>query len=175
MMIGRFQPFHNGHLALARQILSECDELIIGIGSAQFSYIEKDPFTAGERVTMAYRSLREAGISMRECFIVPIANYEDNASWLDYLKMMLPEFHAVYSGNELVKLLFERQDPRIEVKKPAFTKKAQYNGTHIRLLMTNGTGWRKLVPPATARFIDEINGAERVRVLSRADSLPQSW
>ena len=25
LMLGRFQPFHKGHLALTKQILSECD------------------------------------------------------------------------------------------------------------------------------------------------------
>jgi nicotinamide-nucleotide adenylyltransferase len=175
LMIGRFQPFHNGHLALAKQILSECDELIIAIGSAQFNFIDKDPFTAGERVTMIDQSLKEAGISPRKFYTIPIANYENNANWLNYLKMILPEFNIVYSGNDLVKLLIERQDPKIEVKKPMFIKKSGYNGTRIRSLMAKGKAWKKLVPPATAEVINEINGVERVKILARVDSLPQSW
>ena len=59
LMVGRFQPFHNGHLYLSNQILQECDELIIAIGSAQFNYIYKDPFTAGERVLMIHAALLE--------------------------------------------------------------------------------------------------------------------
>jgi nicotinamide-nucleotide adenylyltransferase len=175
LMIGRFQPFHNGHLALAKQILAECDELIIAIGSAQFNFIEKDPFTAGERITMIYRSLKEAGIATRRCYMIPLANYENNATWLNYLKMMLPQFSVVYSGNDFVKLLVEKQDPKIEVRKPKFMKKAHYNGTHIRSLMSNGKAWKRLVPPSTANFIDEIDGVKRVKLLAHVDSLPQSW
>jgi nicotinamide-nucleotide adenylyltransferase len=50
LMMGRFQPFHFGHLDLVRQILKECDEVIIAITSSQFNYLDKDPFTAGERI-----------------------------------------------------------------------------------------------------------------------------
>ncbi|HEY6405190.1 MAG TPA: adenylyltransferase/cytidyltransferase family protein, partial [Nitrososphaeraceae archaeon] len=32
-VIGRFQPFHNGHLDLIRQILKESDEVVVIIGS----------------------------------------------------------------------------------------------------------------------------------------------
>ena len=48
--MGRYQPFHLGHLDLAKQILEECDEVIIAITSSQFNYLQKDPFTAGERI-----------------------------------------------------------------------------------------------------------------------------
>jgi nicotinamide-nucleotide adenylyltransferase len=65
-MVGRFQPFHIGHLALARQILGECDELVIAIGSAQFNFIEKDPFTAGERVVMIHGALAGATLNSQE-------------------------------------------------------------------------------------------------------------
>ena len=51
-MMGRFQPFHLGHLDLVKQILDECDEVIIAITSSQFNYLEKDPFTSGERIEM---------------------------------------------------------------------------------------------------------------------------
>ena len=44
--MGRFQPFHLGHLDLVKQILKESDEIIILVTSAQFNYLEKDPFTA---------------------------------------------------------------------------------------------------------------------------------
>ena len=43
LMLGRFQPFHNGHLALTKQILTECDELVIIIGSAQFRLYRQGP------------------------------------------------------------------------------------------------------------------------------------
>ena len=41
LVIGRFQPFHNGHLELVHEILNECEELVLVIGSAQFNYLLK--------------------------------------------------------------------------------------------------------------------------------------
>ena len=60
LMVGRFQPFHNGHLNLAYQILDDCEEMIIAIGSAQFNYTFTNPFTAGERIYIVHESLVEA-------------------------------------------------------------------------------------------------------------------
>ena len=37
-LIGRFQPFHNGHLYAIKYILSEFDEVAIVIAAAQYSY-----------------------------------------------------------------------------------------------------------------------------------------
>ncbi|HDM88409.1 MAG TPA: nicotinamide-nucleotide adenylyltransferase, partial [Candidatus Bathyarchaeota archaeon] len=38
LFIGRFQPPHLGHLHAIKQALEECDELIIVIGSSQYSH-----------------------------------------------------------------------------------------------------------------------------------------
>jgi len=174
LMTGRFQPFHNGHLALAKQILAECDELVIVIGSAQFNFIDKDPFTAGERALMIHEALKEAKIDLSRCYIIPIINDENNARWIAYLRSMAPPFDALYSGNEFVKHLVHSQDS-ITVKIPKFAKKDEYNGTSIRRLMLEGKHWKQHVPPAVAGVIEQINGIERVKVLAGSDSNPQRW
>ena len=38
LFVGRFQPFHLGHLDMVKYALTEVDELIIVIGSAQDSH-----------------------------------------------------------------------------------------------------------------------------------------
>ena len=35
LYIGRFQPFHNGHLSVVREALKHCNNLIIVVGSAK--------------------------------------------------------------------------------------------------------------------------------------------
>lgn len=175
LMTGRFQPFHNGHLALANQILEECDELIIVIGSAQFNFIDKDPFTAGERVLMIHAALKEAKTDLSECYVIPVPNDENNARWIAYLRSMLPPFKVLYSGNDFVKQLALSQDRDITIKSPRFAKKDEYNGTTIRRLMLSGTQWKQLVPPAVAKVIEQVNGIERMKVLAGSDSNPQKW
>ena len=102
LMTGRFQPFHSGHLALAKQILAECDELVIIIGSAQFNFIDKDPFTAGERVLMIHEALKEGKLDISKCYVIPVPNDENNARWIAYLRSMAPPFDVLYSGNDLI-------------------------------------------------------------------------
>jgi nicotinamide-nucleotide adenylyltransferase len=175
LMLGRFQPFHKGHLALTKQILSECDELLIIIGSAQFNFIDKDPFSAGERVLMIHEALKEAGVDLSRCYIIPVANDENNARWLAYIRSMVPPFDVLYSGNDFVKYLARSQDSSIVIEDPMFAEINEYNGTNIRRLMQEGKPWEHLVPPAVAKVIQQVGGIVRINMLARSDSNPQMW
>jgi nicotinamide-nucleotide adenylyltransferase len=184
LMIGRFQPFHNGHLYLAKQILKECDELIIAIGSAQFNYIYKDPFTAGERVLMIHAALSSEtkDIDLTKCYIIPIVNDENNARWFGHLKSMVPPFHVLYTGNEFVIGLASRE---VQIRKPSFLKKEEYNGTNIRKQIATmqqqnnqqlrRQNWKDLVPNVVCTIIEEIDGFKRIEMLLGSDSHPQQW
>ena len=175
LMLGRFQPFHKGHLALTKQILSECDELLIIIGSAQFNFIDKDPFSAGERVLMIHEALKEAGVDLSRCYIIPVANDENNARWLAYIRSMVPPFDVLYSGNDFVKYLARSQDSSIVIEDPMFAEINEYNGTNIRRLMQEGKPWEHLVPPAVTKVIQQVGGIVRINMLARSDSNPQRW
>ena len=175
LMLGRFQPFHKGHLALTKQILSECDELLIIIGSAQFNFIDKDPFSAGERVLMIHEALKEAEIDLSKCYIIPVANDENNARWLAYIRSMVPPFDVLYSGNDFVKYLARSQDSSIVIEDPMFAEINEYKGTNIRRLMQEGKPWEHLVPPAVAKVIQQVGGIVRINMLARSDSNPQRW
>ncbi|MBV9668355.1 MAG: adenylyltransferase/cytidyltransferase family protein, partial [Nitrososphaeraceae archaeon] len=59
LFVGRFQPFHLGHLATIKFALSHIEELVVVIGSAQKSHEIRNPFTAGERIQMIKDSLNE--------------------------------------------------------------------------------------------------------------------
>ena len=65
LCIGRFQPFHLGHLSAIKQALKKVDKLYIGIGSSQYDHEEYNPFTAEERREMIQRALEENGLSDR--------------------------------------------------------------------------------------------------------------
>ncbi len=170
LMMGRFQPFHLGHLELAKQILAECDELVIAITSSQFNYLEKDPFTAGERIEMIHQSLKDEGIEMNRCYIVGIENQFNIATWASYLKAALPQFDKVYSGNEYVKMLLS--DSGIGVVSPQFLNRKEYNATGIRNLMILNKKWQNLVPKAVSTIISRINGVHRLQTISKSDTKP---
>ena len=52
LYIGRFQPFHLGHLYLVKKALTEVDELIIGISFGDKKVLEKNPYSLEERIKM---------------------------------------------------------------------------------------------------------------------------
>ena len=170
LMMGRFQPFHLGHLDLIQQILKECDEVIILVTSAQFNYLEKDPFTAGERIEMIHNSLKESDIDLNKCIILSLENQFNIATWSSYLKSMLPHFDRVYSGNEYVKMLLK--DSNIEVTTPVFLDRHNYSGTKIRSMMISGGDWKKFVPHAVSTFIQKNDGENRLSIIKQSDTKP---
>ena len=170
LMMGRFQPFHLGHLDLVRQILKECDEILIVVTSSQFNYLDKDPFTAGERIEMIHNSLKESDVDLTRCIILAIENQFNIATWSSYLKSMLPQFDKVYSGNEYVKMLLA--DSKIEVVKPVFLDREKYNATKIRSMIISDDDWKKSVPLAVSEFIKKINGKNRLEIINKSDTKP---
>jgi len=170
LMMGRFQPFHLGHLNLVKQILDECDEVIIAITSSQFNYLEKDPFTSGERIEMIHDSLKESNVDLPRCFIVAIENQFNIATWGSYLKASLPHFDRVYSGNDYVKMLLA--DSSIDVTSPKFLDRSKYNATHIRSMIITGDDWKPLVPTTVVKFLEKINAKRRLDIISKSDTKP---
>ena len=168
--MGRFQPFHLGHLDLAKQILDQCDEVIVAITSAQFNYLEKDPFTAGERMEMIHNSLKESSLDLNRCFVVSIENQFNIATWASYLKSALPHFDKVYSGNDYVSMLLADSD--IQVVKPVFLDRNQFNATKIRSMIISDENWKDSVPNAVHEFLTKINAKNRLDVISKSDTKP---
>lgn len=171
LVMGRFQPFHNGHLGLIKRTLQECDDIIIAVTGSQFNYIRKDPFTAGERIEMIRNSLLESGIDPRRYIILGIENQQNVYTWLSYLRAALPPFDTIYSGNEYVAMLLA--DSGISVVSPPMISRQTLNSTSIRNMITqNDDNWRDLVPNAVCDVIDCIGGTSRLKIISKSDTDP---
>lgn len=108
LFVGRFQPFHNGHLSVVEMVLEEFERVIMVIGSAEENLTEENPWTAGERISMIEASMRAAGIAAERCLIVPVRNIHNYALWVDHVRQYVPPFECVYTGSELVQKCFER-------------------------------------------------------------------
>lgn len=81
VLIGRFQPFHNGHAALLAKALETAEKVVILLGSAHAARNAKNPFTWEERAAMIVTTLDEA-TQARVCFL-PIRDYYDDRRWCD--------------------------------------------------------------------------------------------
>lgn len=161
LFIGRFQPFHKGHLYLLRQILSQFDEVIIGIGSAQYSHTPDNPFTSAERYEMIMRTLEKEAIS--GCHLLYVPDVGVHSQWVSHVLSLVPSFQAVYSHDPLTQRLFH--EAGFKVVKGRLLDRGKFSGTEIRRRMLSGENWEELVPEPVAQVIQEIDGIGRVRAV----------
>ncbi len=80
VLVGRFQPFHDAHLALVRRALASAPQCIVVIGSAFQARTPKNPFTWTERAEMIRLALPDADRDRVRC--VPMRDYYDEARWV---------------------------------------------------------------------------------------------
>ena len=82
--IGRFQPFHLGHVAILQQALASSDLVLVLVGSSFVARTIKNPFTFDERAGMIERWYIEnkAGYVGNRLFIMPLRDqHYNNAKW----------------------------------------------------------------------------------------------
>ncbi len=165
LIIGRFQPFHLGHLSVIKKIADECDTIVIGIGSAQHSHTLENPFAAGERYLMISKTLKkEKNLSY---YIVPVEDVNRYDVWVSHVEALVPPFDVVYTNNPLTKRLFLEKEYRVKGM-PMYDRKI-YSGREIRKKMWRDENWKKLIPKQVAEVINEIDGVKRLKTLIKTD------
>jgi nicotinamide-nucleotide adenylyltransferase len=167
LMIGRYQPFHLGHLHCIEEVLRKLPEIIIGIGSAQFSHTLYNPFTAGERITMIRLAMDEAKIDAAKYYIIPIRDLRIHDLWVAHVVSQTPRFEVVFSNEPVTSRLFKEAGFRVEPL--AFYDRDAYSATEIRERVVRGEDWEKLVPGSIAAYVKRIFGDERLRELAMSD------
>ena len=167
LYVGRFQPFHLGHLSAVKAILEDIDELVIVVGSAQYSHTIANPFTAGERLMMVRLALEEADLNCRRVWVVPVPDVHLHMLWVSALEGYTPKFDVVYSNEPLTRRLF--MEAGYKVKGIRFFERKVYSSTDIRAKMIKGESWKKLIPKSVATYITEIDGVNRLSDLTKSD------
>ncbi len=80
VVIGRFQPLHDGHLALLTRALAVAQRVVVLLGSAFQARSPKHPFVWQERARMVVESLPAAERGRVTC--LPLRDYFDEARWV---------------------------------------------------------------------------------------------
>ena len=94
VLIGRFQPFHNGHMAIVQEALTKAHNLVIVVGSSFAARSPRNPFTAQERIKMISDSLSPE--ERARVHLVPVADHPYNYDkWLAEVQGAV---HAVAFG-----------------------------------------------------------------------------
>jgi cytidyltransferase-like protein len=170
---GRFQPFHNGHLEYALAAKKRCDFLWIGITKfditpAEFNLLgrprelpENNPLTFYERVMIISAAFEQVGIERGAYGFVPFPIETPNRL-SEFLPPSVPCFTTVCEDWNKEKIaILKRYGYTVNVLWERPTK--TITGSRIREdIISGGDMWRTLVPPATARAVDELKIKERL-------------
>jgi nicotinamide-nucleotide adenylyltransferase len=158
LLIGRFQPFHLGHLDAVKFALSSVDELLIGIGSSNRFNEKRNPFTADERKRMIESSLDGKTLGKIKIYYIPDVN--DHERWTHQIDGIVPKYDVVFSNDEFTHTLFGKRG--IKVISVPLKQREILSGTDIRVRIRDGEDWSGLVPEGTKKVLLEINARDRL-------------
>ena len=145
LLIGRFQPFHLGHLDAVLFGLSRVENLFVGIGSSNKSNERKNPFSAEERREMITLSIEPSITDRIKIFDIP--DVGDHEKWTFEIDKTVPKYDVVFTNDVFTKTLFEKR--KISVVSVVLKDREKFSGTNVRDLITEDKNWQDLVPQGT--------------------------
>lgn len=171
VLIGRFQPFHEGHFGLVEAALQRADRLILLLGSHRCAPDICNPWSSGEREAMIRAAL--PAVWQRRLEVIPIRDhlYSDNL-WLAEVQQKVL---AVTAEDERVLLIGHRKD-RSSYYLDLFPQwdfqdvplKSDAHATAIRQAYfsdADAPGWAAHVPEAVRAFLTDYRATGRYRWL----------
>jgi len=158
LLIGRFQPFHKGHLEAVKIGLSKVDNLWIGIGSSNKSNEKRNPFTADERKEMILSSLDPKTLERVKIFFVPDTG--DHEKWTYHVDSIVPPYDVVFSNDEFTLTLYKKRGKN--VFELPLLRRDTISGTNIRDMIMADKDWQDLVPEGTKQVLLKIDAKNRL-------------
>ena len=160
-LIGRFQPFHLGHLEAIKFALSNVEHLHIGIGSSNKSHEKRNPFTADERKKMILSSIDDTIAKRISLHFIP--DVDDHSKWTHLVDEIIPEYDVVFSNDDFTHELYGKRGKSIisvDLK-----SRSNLSGTNIRNLILTDQNWKEFVPSGTRDVLSQIDGKKRLEDL----------
>lgn len=154
LVIGRFQPLHNGHAAILKKAAEECVWVFIGIGSAQEDGTKRNPYTYTFRKNILHYFWDHEQLDAIPIFM-PLVDIGagDSPIWGKYLinsciyytnKYSTPEVY--YTGSEIDRNNWLKEYPNIKVE-VVNRQDIPISSTIIReKIVNNDPTWKELVP-----------------------------
>ena len=161
LLIGRFQPFHLGHLDAVLFGLSRAENLFICIGSSNKSNERRNPFSAEGRREMIISSIEPSMADRLKIFDIP--DVGDHEKWTFEIDKIVPKYDIIFTNDEFTKTLFEKRE--MNVVPVVLKDRGKFSGTNIRELIADDKNWQDLVPQGTRKVLDNLNAKERLKNL----------
>jgi len=108
VFLGRFQPFHIGHLSIVEKILESYPSMMLIIGSSEKSWTEENPWTYQKRLSIIVENLPEE--LLPRVTLYPLADVPDDNVWCENLKKIIPHNSILFTGNPWVRDICTRHD-----------------------------------------------------------------
>lgn len=154
LFVGRFQPFHKGHLHAIHYALERAIRLHVGIGSSDAAPSARNPFSAAERYRMV-----ESCVDPERVSIFEVPDYHDHSRWAAHIARAA-SFEVVFTNDEQTRHVYERRG--VDTMAVPFEERRRLSGTNVRRLLGTGGDWRPLVPDGAGAVLDEIGAAARL-------------
>jgi len=191
LFVGRFQPFHNGHLHAIETIIKDNEDLealFIVIGSSRQSHTPRNPFTAGERWVMVHDNIMHSPVLMKaemkgntkfdvQIFQIPDAG--NGTVWRQEVIDHLPRFDVVFDNISETSRLFRELGYEIRgYDMIGITLGERWlSGTSVRksMMLNYEAGkqyveiehiWSEMIPERTMITLLKIDGINRVREIN---------
>jgi nicotinamide-nucleotide adenylyltransferase len=164
LYIGRFQPFHKGHLCSVKWCSDKVDELIVVVGSCDKSFELKNPFTAGERIEIIRENIiTEIKEKCDKIILIPVPDVGVHLLWTYNMDLLIPRYSTVFTNDPFTSMLYKERG--IEIIHPDLVSREFLSATEVRHRIASDKNWEELVPTSTIKLINEIEGVERVKNL----------
>ena len=161
LLIGRFQPFHLGHLEALQFALSKVDKLWIGLGSSNKPIEKSNPFSAEERKKMILSSIDDSMKNKITIYFIP--DVDNHVKWIEKIDTIVPKFDIVFSNDPLTEHLYSKRT--VQIISIPFLKRDQLSGTRIRNLIKSDQKWDDLVPSETKLILENLDLKNRLKIL----------
>lgn len=159
LFIGRFQPFHKGHLYGLERCLEVAEQVIIGIGSSNIALTDDNPYNEDLRKDMIYKVIEKYIDREKVVDVIAIKDVPSDEEWVREVQLAVANLQfrkgevVVVSNNDwVIKLLKQAGFP---IHQTGLYNRDELEGVKIRKLMREGDNkWRSRVPEEVAREID---------------------
>ena len=178
IIIGRFQPLHNGHLELIKKAFEVSNKVLILIGSSYLPRTIKNPFTGGERMEMIKitinRLVRSGDLDGNVDFRIEMLSdhqYSDT-EWLEEVQTFINSHNDIYQGT--VCLVGHKKDhtsyyldmfPKYDLVE--VPNVAVLNSTTIRdIYFGNGMIPKDVMPDFVVQYLDYFKDKKEYNALT---------
>ena len=161
LLIGRFQPFHLGHLEALQFALSKVDKLWLGLGSSNKPMEKTNPFSVEERKQMIMSSIDDSIKNKISIYSIP--DLDNHVKWIENIDTIVPDYQIVFSNDPMTEHLYSKRN--VNVMTILFFKRDQLSGTRLRDLIKSDQKWDDLVPEGTKLLLQKFDAKNRLKIL----------